>query len=195
MSRFWLMAYLALGLLTGCALSPQTVALTPRVDAPAPVIGGGRSLALEVVDARSSPVFGSRGGVYKTALITSRTPVDQVVREALAERLTASGFRVVDPDQPSPLGLSVTIERVDYRASGQPLVNQVRLEAEIRARARSGGRELTGHYRSSLTRQVLKAPDEAANERLIDQLLGEVLARLLRDAALQELLAAPTGGV
>jgi uncharacterized lipoprotein YajG len=81
--------------LISCALSPQTVAIKPLLNAQSYPLGRGRNLVREVLDQRPKFYFGSRGGVYHTALITPRTDVAQAIRQALAERLSANGFKVV----------------------------------------------------------------------------------------------------
>ncbi len=190
LKTLWMLA-LAL-LLSGCALSPQTVALVPRINVQAHPIGLGRELVLEVIDRRPDPAIGARGGIYDTAMITPRSPVDQILWEALAERLTASGFRVVATRPEAPVGLRVELLQLAYRASGQPVVSQVEVQAAISALVRNGPRSLTGQYQANASQVVLTAPAEAENERLINQVLGQVLARLLQDGEVLGLLAEPS---
>lgn len=174
----------------GCALSPQTVTLKPVVDAPSHPIGRGRELALEVVDLRPNPYFGSRGGIYgETALISPRVEVADTIRRALAERLTASQFVVTPPNPNAPLSIRVEIQRIDYIASGQPIIDEVRTLAAIRAIVRNGDRTLTSQFQANSTRRVAGPPGEVQNETIINEVVEKVLQRLLQDGGIIELLS------
>ena len=50
--------------LAGCAHSPQHLSLQPMVTAQLNPIGQGQPVVVRVVDGRSSPVLGTRGGLY-----------------------------------------------------------------------------------------------------------------------------------
>jgi uncharacterized lipoprotein YajG len=177
--------------LIGCALSPQTVAIKPLLNAQSYSIGRGRSLALEVLDQRPTVHFGSRGGVYRTALITPRTDVAQAIRQALAERLSANGFKVVLPPPTSvtPLSMRVDIQRIEYIARGDPIVNEVHIKAAIRASTRNGDKILTSQYQANKVRRVLTPPDEVENEIMINEIVAEALQHLLQDKAVLDLLS------
>lgn len=181
-----LMQAIMLLILAGCALSPQTVAIKPFVDARSQPIGRDRALALDVVDRRPQQAFGNRGGVYATALISPRTDVAQSVRQALAERLQASGFRIAPAGSEAPLALRVDIEKIDYIAHpdqlvGGGLVNEVRIQAAISALARNGGQTLSGQYQANSARRQLGHPKEVDNELFINEVVGETLRQLLHD--------------
>jgi uncharacterized lipoprotein YajG len=177
--------------LISCALSPQTVAIKPLLNAQSYPIGRGKSLALEVLDQRSKVHFGSRGGVYHTALITPRTDVAQAIRQALAERLSANGFKVVLPSSTSvtPLSMRVDIQRIEYIARGDPVVNEVHIKAAIRAFTRNGDKTLTSQYQANKVQRVLIPPDEVENEIMINEIVAEALQHLLQDKAVLDLLS------
>ena len=175
--------------LAGCAMSPQTVALNPLIDVPSHPVGGGRELALEVVDQRSRPDFGNRGGVYDTALISPRTDVARTLRQALVERFRASGFKVVPAGRDTPLSVRVEIKRIDYMASLAPLVGEVRVDAAIEAIVHNNDRTLTGKYEASSDHRVMSAPGESENERMLNEVVSQTLAQLLKDNTVWNLLA------
>lgn len=180
---------LLISLLGGCALSPQTVVITPRIDVQSHPIGRGRALALEVVDQRPARHFGYRGGVYETAVISPHADVAQTIRQAIAERLRASQFEVTSPSD-APLGMRVEIQRIDYVATGEPVITEVRARAAIRVTIRNRERVLTSQYQANSARRVWGPPGESENEAIINEVIGQVLQRMLQDGAVLDLLAA-----
>ena len=111
-------------IITACALSPQTVTIYPILQLPSRDIGRGRTIALEVIDARSSQSFGVRGGIYQeTSVINPSGEIKVPVRNALATALHNYRFAVALPGVSAPLAMTVTIEDIRYTPSGAPLVN------------------------------------------------------------------------
>jgi uncharacterized lipoprotein len=165
------------------------------VDVGVPAIGRNRPLALEVTDARDSPVFGSRGGLYgETALLTPRTEVAQSLRQALGERLAAAGFRIVTADTPDSVSLDVRIQQLDYRLDtpagpGGGVVNDARAEAVLDAILTNAGRSHGARYQASSVRRVVGYPSEADNAALLNEVVAQSLRQLLQDPQLLALLA------
>ncbi|MDQ2695570.1 MAG: YajG family lipoprotein [Pseudomonadota bacterium] len=184
-----IMVVVAAMLLGSCALSPQTVALTPRVDAPSQPIGQGRTLALEVVDRRPERNFGSRGGTYQTAVISPRTDVDLAVRQALTERLRASQFNVVPYQPDAPLAMQVEILQIAYQVQEVGLLKDIHARSAIQATVRNGPTTLSGRYQANSARRELFWPNETENEAIINEVVGEALKRLFQDQAIVNLLA------
>jgi uncharacterized lipoprotein len=176
-------------MLNSCALSPQTIALNPVIDARSYPIGRGRELALEVVDKRPIQHFGKRGGVYDTALIIPRTDVAQAVRRALAERLRASEFVITPPSSAAPLAMRVEIQRIDYMPGSDPIVNEVHTRAAIQVITRNEERIITSQYQASGVRQGVTRPSESENERILNKVVAQTLQLLLEDRAIWSLLA------
>ena len=183
---------------SGCALSPQTVAVLPAIDVRAEPIGRGRDILLEVLDQRPQQVIGARGGVYDTATITPRTDVVQGVEQALAERLQASGFNVsqgnTDSETVAELSLRVAVLTIDYQAQagaqlGTPLVNEIKLSAEIEAIVVNNNRRRAGQYQALSQRRQLGYPNAEENEIMINDVLAKALKQLLEDRSMLELLA------
>ncbi len=176
-------------LAAGCALSPQTIGIHPVLDVAAPAIGHGRALALEVVDQRAAADFGARGGVYATATVAPRNEVAGAVRAALAERLQAMQFQLAPPGAAAPVQLRVEVLRIDYRALGEPVVNEVRAGAEVRGVVRNAGFGFTGQYRANSARQVVGPPGGETNEAIVNEILSQALQRLLSDRGVLDALA------
>lgn len=188
--------------LGGCALSPQQVLLRPFIDVPADLPGNGRSIKVTVTDDRQQPAFGHRGGVYNTAEITPRGDVAQAVFRALAERLQASRFTVINgaatgeltATAPAELELAVQVRQLDYLTRndllvGGPLLNEIRLTALLTATARTAGASRSGRYQANSVLRRLGHPSAAENEEMINEVLSQALKQLLLDGQLRAMLA------
>lgn len=192
--RVGVLSLLLLVGLGGCALSPQTVTLSPLIDVGVPQIGHGRVLALTVTDQRPRQSFGSRGGIYgATATIRPGGNVAQTLRRALAERLRAAGFRVVAGAASNGLQLAVQIHQIHYQIKqaqglGGTLVNNVQVTVQINATVHSGSQSSSGQYQASSVRQVLGYPSAADNATMINVAVDRALRQLLQDPQLLSLL-------
>ncbi len=177
--------------LSGCALSPQTVRLTPIIDVAPRSIGSDRQLAIEVVDARPRREFGTRGGVYgDSSLLLPESEITTPIRQALVGALLDYRFRVAPPGVELPLRLTVTVEDLRYSPSGSPVVRAIRTELRLRVQARNAGRDYTTDYAASTTREVLSAPSPEENEQIINRVVSKGLERMLTDERLLEFLRA-----
>jgi len=174
----------------GCALSPQAIDVAPQLQASPPVAGGGRSMALAVTDARPQQAFGTRGGVYAaTAFVAPADDITVPIRAALAARLREAGFLVQPAGAPADLDMQVTVRAIDYIASGSPNVRAVQTRAVVEVRVEDGTQVYKGESKVSASREVLKAPGLADNERMINTIIGQALDRLLENAELNAFLA------
>jgi len=174
---------------SGCALSPQTIAVHPTVTVDPAALGAGRSLALEVVDKRSRREFGTRGGIYdSTATIGPEGDLTAGIHAAMAEALTSKGFRVQPAGAAADLGMRVEVEDISYAASGEPVVRSIEVASRIAAVIRKGDAEYTGRAQVRQTKDVFKAPEPAQNEALINGTIAQTLERLLRNNDLIEFL-------
>ena len=71
--------------LSGCAHSPQQLNVTPSVTIPLSQVARQQPVVLTVQDSRSSPVMGTRGGLYPDS--SNLTISNQAVPHLLIERL------------------------------------------------------------------------------------------------------------
>ncbi|WP_083002465.1 YajG family lipoprotein [Halomonas sp. GT] len=179
-------------LLVGCA-SPQYLQLSPERSASVPQTGSGQQVTVITADARESEVIGTRsGGSMSTAQITvsSHELIPQL--QAEAERAVRDmGFTPTrDAAQGRP---SVTLElaSLNYAKgdSGQPLIDEARIEGVFRAIAQNKGTTYTGTYTSRRTQGYAIKPGEDANTRMLNDLLSDGLNRAFSDPELGRLLA------
>lgn len=178
-------------LIVGCA-SPHYLQVDPRVTADLPQSGSGQQVTLSVVDGRDSEVLGTRSGAaMSTATITVNA--HELVPKLQAQAEQALGRMGYTPTAQSAEGrpsLTLTLDRLDYgRGETRPLIDEARLEAELRAVAVNGGTTFTGVYTSKRTQGYAVRPDLEANTAMVNELLGDALNRAFRDPELSQLLA------
>ncbi|PJX12771.1 hypothetical protein CWI66_15955 [Halomonas sp. 141] len=185
-------ALLATALLAGCA-SPQFLQLNPSRTASVPQVGSGQQVTVVAVDARPSEVIGTRaGGSMSTAQIT-------VNRHELIPKLQAEAERAVrdmgfNPTRETAQGrptLTLELASLAYLRgdSGQPLIDEARIEGVFRAIAQHQGTTYTGTYTSRRTQSYAIKPGEDSNTRMLNDLLSDGLNRAFSDPELGRLLA------
>lgn len=183
---------LASAWLAGCA-SPQYLQLSPQRSAEVPQIGSGQQVTVIAQDGRESDIIGNRaGGGMSTAHIT-------VSSHELIPRLQEEAERAV-----RDMGFSPTMEQAEGRPSltlelaslnyargdsGQPLVDEARLEGVFRAIAQNKGTTYTGTYTSRRTQGYALKPDADSNTRMLSDLVSDGLNRAFSDPELGRLLA------
>lgn len=184
-SRTYTMKYnlfavlLVLLLSGGCALSPQVINVSPDIDVK-DNIAQSQTVRLEVVDGRSSPVIGQRGGVYKdTSNISTSENMTATLRKSLVRALQKQGYSVVD--QAAESSLTVRVNKITYRAYSEKLLNKIEVAAEVTAIANKNDREFTGDYKASRKKDYVKLPSIEENEKIVNETLAVVLKSMLSD--------------
>ena len=181
---------LTVSLLTGCALSPQTVSINPRIDlAEINQQGSQQNLSLQIADDRGTQIVGTRGGVYpETSEISTGGDIKTPIRNVLTKALRDMGYNVVGENEQSTADLKVIVDNLTYKTKSENVMKAIETAASIRVVASKGNREYTGRYRGKRTTEVLKAPDEDRNAEMINAAISQVLQRLLNDHELHKFL-------
>ncbi len=169
-------------LLTGCALSPQTVTLQPVLAIDESNVGQGRTVALDAVDHRADKGLGTRGGIYRdSATISTVDDVAAALRRSMADALGAQGFRVLEAGAPADFGMTVGLEGLSYRAYGDPVVHTVAIAAKVSNVITRADQRYAASAGVTDTRNVLRAPAPEDNEAYLDDTLAKALEKLLND--------------
>ncbi|MCP1314885.1 MULTISPECIES: YajG family lipoprotein [unclassified Halomonas] len=185
-------ALLAGALLAGCA-SPQYLQPSPERTAQVPQVGSGQQVSVAAVDARESEVLGTRaGGSMSTAQITVNShEVMPRLQEEAERAVREMGFNPVPGTNPDGPSLTLELASLHYGQgdSGQPLVDEARIEGVFRAIVKNKGTTYTGTYTSRRTQGYAIKPGEATNTRMINDLMSDGLNRAFSDPELARLLA------
>lgn len=174
--------------LTGCALSPQTITVTPALSVAAENVGKNRVIALHVLDERESTAIGSRGGVYaKSSTISPANDVGVAVYDAMKRGIEAQGYQLGSANADAVL--HVAVKQLSYNVPQGAVATNADITVAIRITAERGDQQHGTDYRSTVNRKFPVAPTAAQNEEWINETLGETLARFFADKDMRAFLA------
>ncbi|TVP49265.1 MAG: hypothetical protein EA345_07205 [Halomonas sp.] len=183
---------LASAWLAGCA-SPQYLQLSPERSADVPQVGSGQQVTVIAQDGRESDIIGNRaGGGMSTAHITvSSHELIPRLQEEAERAVRDMGFSPTREQAEGRPSLTLELASLNYARgdSGQPLVDEARLEGVLRAIAQNRGTTYTGTYTSRRTQGYAVRPGSDANSRMLSDLLSDAMNRAFSDRELGNLLA------
>lgn len=190
--RLAILIVAAASLLAGCALSPQTVTLTPTLNLGKEVVAQGQVVSIQVVDERPNSTLGSRGGIYaKTSLIQSGNDVAEAVRIATEQGLIAQGYRVdnaVGNSNTAAVALKMAITELSYVVPQGPVATGVDMTVALRVTAERADGTHTANYRSAVNRKFPVTPTLSQNEIWISEVLSQTLTRFFADPQMRAFL-------
>lgn len=168
---------------TACMLNPQMVKIEPQLsEAQASPGIDGTTFQLIVQDLRESNILGERTTEDdKTTPVTSKEDLSETILAQLGSAFGDAGF---DIDDTASKQLVVNIIALNYQGYGETRVSEIEVAAEIHATAVSENGNFSKQYKATHKQQVLKAPDNATNEALINKVFGAVVQRVLDDKEL-----------
>ncbi|MCL5427190.1 YajG family lipoprotein [Halomonas sp. NPDC076908] len=183
---------LASAWLAGCA-SPQYLQLSPERSAAVPQVGSGQQVTVIAQDGRESDIIGNRaGGGMSTAHITvSSHELIPRLQEEAERAVRDMGFSPTTEQAQGRPSLTLELASLNYGRgdSGQPMVDEARLEGVLRAIAQNKGTTYTGTYTSRRTQGYAVRPGSDSNTRMLSDLLSDAMNRAFSDPELGRLLA------
>lgn len=177
--------------LVGCGLSPQNLTPEPRLTGQLVAVGQGQPVVVRVSDARTTPVIGTRGGLYaQSSAITVNAqtflPRLQAETDAAVRML---GFTPLQQGA-GEAQLSLKLIELSYKTvEDGGLIKEAHLNAVYALEVQNGTRRYNGRYAANLTQGYAKAPNEKTNNELVSKALSEGLQRVFNDPAIGQLLA------
>ncbi|CAE6900477.1 MULTISPECIES: YajG family lipoprotein [Pseudomonas] len=176
--------------LVGCAHSPQQITPQPKLTSSLTAVGHGQPVVVKIADGRSSPVLGTRGGLYP------ETSAISVNREALVPRMQAEaeaavrllGFTPTSNAVNAPQ-LTLTLTDLKYQSPKDELyVTEANISATIRADVQNSNRRFSGRYGASLNQRFGMSPNQDTNTQLVSDVLSDAMTRAFKDPAIGQLL-------
>jgi len=188
-SRWLCMAGLVV-LLAACAHSPQQLNVTPSVTTPLNQVARQQPVVVTVQDSRSSPVLGTRGGLYPdTSNLTINPQAIQYLRQQVEQALAKLGFQVVPQDTPNANSLVVSLAELTYVSPKEGVyVTQADIGAAFQAEVRSMNQRYNGRYSASAQHRFGYAPNQETNTRLVTEVMSDALSRIFRDPEIIRIL-------
>lgn len=177
--------------LAGCAHSPQQLDPSPKLNSEISPVGQGQPVVVRVVDGRSSPTLGTRGGLYPETSAVS-VPGAKLVPKLQAQSEAAIrllGFTPSANAYNAPQ-LTLTLAELKYQSPKEGLyVTEANIGATFRIEVQNGGRRYTGRYGATLNQRFGMAPNEQTNTKLVSDVLSDALTRVFKDQNIGQLLA------
>lgn len=167
-------------LLTACALSPQYVEISPKIEVKERIMPA-QVVQLSIEDNRTQQHIGTRGGVYKeTSYIYLDKPVSKSLRPVAIAALQELGL---DPNgvSPQPVLMNIRLDQLSYVMSDESLPKKVDLTASLHLSASKGDKNHEGRFNSAKQFSFFSAPDEEDNTEMINEILSDTLTRLFND--------------
>jgi uncharacterized lipoprotein len=187
---FGLIAASALAL-AGCANSPQQLNPQPKITEQLAPVGQGQPVVVRVVDGRSSPTLGTRGGLYPETSAISVNGADVLPKlQAQAEAaLRLLGFTPSAGAGNAPQ-LTVTLTDLKYQSPKDKMyVTEATIGATFRADVQNPAGRYSGRYSASLNQRFGMAPNQDTNTKLVSDVLSDALTRLFKDPTIGQKLA------
>ena len=176
---------LSVALLSGCALQPQVLPITPRLDVSAAAHrGSDRSIALDAIDGRPDNVVGYRDEMDKNSAITTAPETMRVIKREVENAYQQLGFRIVPQGDAADITLEVRLTELGYTRQQGTVVNNIRTGATIEATSVMNGKTVTGTYRDSQGKEMVLKPNLEDNAALMNKHLSAALARMVADPRL-----------
>lgn len=184
----YLFLFLGIVLINGCAYISQQVKIMPDLYVPESNIGQGKMVALSIIDERPDKTIGHRGsGFGKAAAINTVQDIRTTIQDEIVKGLQRKGFTLVSSD--SERILKVEIRLIEYSTSIGFWTGGVHTKAALKAIASNNNKSYENLYRINNDRRVVIVPSANENERLINEVVTQVLEELFRDEKLFSFLA------
>ena len=179
------------GFLAGCGLSPQYLKPEPRFSGQVVAVGQGQPVTVRVSDERSSPVIGTRGGLYadSSAINVSGSAFIPRLQAETDAAVRMLGFTPMSQGADNAQ-LTLKLAELSYKATEKnPLSKETKLQAVYVLEVKNGSRRYNGRYVATLTQGYATAPNEQTNTEWVSKVLSEGLQRVFKDPAIGQLLA------
>lgn len=186
-----MMLFLGVLLAQSCAYNKQTVAIKPVLQPGEPVIlAADKSVALKVVDGRTTPDFGRRVGAYGAGeLISTQGDAAGAIREKIAGGLQRCGFAVEGSSGQASRSMHVEIRAIEYNAGIGMWTVSTKTAAALKVTCRNNEKTYENLYRAETEKRGMSTAFAETNEILINRVVSEALDKILQDKELLTFLS------
>lgn len=175
--------------LASCALSPQQMNLTPSLSVTSAGYGNQRTINVLVEDHRSSPVIGTRGGIYpNTSTIEIGNDYCHETARVIAEALRRWDFQPqLNGTDPDAVRLVLGIEKISYYPDSNPALGKMHIAVTLSLAVDKGKQRYQGQY-SANGEMAYVVASASKNEDRINEIFDLALQKAFSDKGLIEFL-------
>jgi uncharacterized lipoprotein YajG len=174
----------------GCAYIDQNLKVDPEASVTSDNIGGGRKIAVRVIDDRDEQLIGKRGAQFLPGgKISSKQDLAEVLEEDVREGLLRKGFEPVKEHETGLL-MKVELRSLEYNSSmGLWTAGNIGTAViKVTATAPSG-KIYEETYRSESEVRTAFISSQVTNARVVNNALSEAINKIFEDRELVEFLA------
>jgi len=167
--------------LLGCAKSHR-VLINPSIPIHNSDIGNGLTVAVKVVDARSSNVISKWQGGFKVRkfTVTSQGDLKDIFTTRVRQGLSMLGFSPKKFNLKPERSLEVEILNIKSRYQENPPKINIQVKADIKATCNNKGKRVSKNFSSRKNRSGI-SPASFPNESLLNDNLSEIMGKIFTD--------------
>lgn len=174
---------------SGCALNPQQISVSPTVAVHESDIGLGKSLGVLVVDERPSTSLGTRGIQGRGAALTIGPEFVPVLTKTISDALARKGFKPTDKTSETVNKLRVEIRSLEYVVTKGFWAGNLRAASSLKGICLRGDtRPFEQIYRTEKNLSVQVVQGDESNNRIVNSVLSDVIIQLIDDPNLLDCL-------
>lgn len=179
-----------ISLLSACAFIPEQVHLQPQVSPVMPEnVGGGKLIAVEVVDARGDTTLGGRPSAYgPIAGITLADNIQTVVQNSIDQGLRAYGFKPVSSNSGATRKLTLHIIALQYKQRLGLLNSTLAVNSAMEVTANNGNKVYDRVYHGKQDSYAFVTPTSSQDTQNINAVFSNTLNQVLQDRQLMNFL-------
>jgi len=182
--------FVLVGLLGGCAFTPQAVILRPSVDIERSAVGAGKTLKLSVIDERPKTTLGTRGVGGVGEELTISGDLVTIVSDAIKKGLEAKDFDLPKDIIGNDRELRVELRALEYRVLMGFWAGTLKTESTMKGICMFGdSRPYEKLYRGEHQESVQIVQGEEANNKYVNIALSASINQLLSDKELLRCLS------
>ena len=171
--------------LGACTATPQILPIQPKVQSNTSTQqGAGRTIAIEVVDARGTDLIGLRDARSHQSAITAAPEMLRNIQQVLESGYRQQGFDIIPVGESADVALEVRLTQLGYQREATGLLKDLKTVAEFQVTSVMASKTMDGIYSASRTKDTVVRPSLAANADILNEHVNIALTKLIDDQRL-----------
>mgnify|MGYP005991286109 CR=1 FL=1 len=166
-------------ILSGCAISPQSLTVAPTLSFER-LQGVTTPVELIIKDKRNNEKLLGYRNAKKQGEISFTDSVAKSLGEKIQAGLVYQGVNMATGEE-SATRLEVQVYKLSYFTPDESWVSTIEMNAEILVAVDRGGASVKKRFKSNRKQDVVTAPNKEFNEKFMNTLLSELLNKALND--------------